>query len=167
MILVSGPALKTPHGGVVTRGRAGWLGPAGPRAWHCPGLRARLKGAALRFTTLRVCLRQPLTPTTATLGLAAIEPAEQLGGQRPSGLFPIGLAVPQAMIKLADQLVRHPAERLLVAVAEPASLLVERPGARGGVDRTERPVPAGVEQPGIADPAHQHHSALPGRLGDG
>jgi hypothetical protein len=87
-----------------------------------------------RCASLRDASRLPsaaLDPTTATLGLAAIEPAEQLGGQRPSGLFPIGLAVPQAMIKLADQLVRHPAERLLVAVAEPASLLVERPSATG------------------------------------
>src|SRR5215203_7099289 len=74
--------------------------------------------------------------------------------------------VAQAVVELADELVPDPAERLFVAVAEFASVLVERPGARGGVHRAERPVPAGVEQAGVTDAAHQHHSALPGRLGD-
>ena len=91
-----------------------------------------LSGSSVASRALRDASRLPsaaLDPTAATLGLAAIRSGGELGGQRPRGLFSIGLVVAEAMVELADQLVPDPAERFLVAVAEAASVLVERPGA--------------------------------------
>ena len=87
---------------------------------------------AVASRALRDAARLPsasLDPTLATLGLAAIRSGGELGGQGPSGLFSIGLVVAEAVVELADQLVSDSAERFLVAVAEAASVLVERPGA--------------------------------------
>jgi hypothetical protein len=70
----------------------------------------------------------------------------------------------QAMIKLADEFVPDPTERLLVAVTETASMLIQRPGPRGRVNRAERPLPAGVEQARVTDPSHQHRTAFAGGL---
>ena len=120
---------------------------------------------AVASRALRDAVRLPsaaVDPTTATLGLAAIGPAGKLGGQRPPGLFSVALVVAQAMIKLADEFVPDPAQRLLVAVTETASMLIQRPSDRGGVDRAERPVPAGVKQPRITGPSHQHRTAFAG-----
>jgi hypothetical protein len=84
----------------------------------------------------------------------------------PGPVFPVELAVFEAVVQLAEQLAGQSAQHGFMPVAGGAAGSVVRLGARGVLAARERPPAHRVSQPPVLRPPQQHHFDLPVELSD-